>query len=222
MYFQKYLAGATRATGAAQFSATFANGLLVPRTIVLPHQGTASAQAEIATFKNAAVAPVVFNEADTLPATVYPQVAAAWTLGPVKLNAVTVDGVENVSIEPGVGLVTDGRDSDIYPTLAAVGEISPSVTLRGAHIDITSTLTEDGAYYTAAQVKIWARKKAEGGTFVVDGTPEHVLFTLGKCRVEPIGIAGNPKGIDLRLTPWYTAGGSPVSPITVNTAIAIT
>jgi hypothetical protein len=75
----------------------------------------------------------------------------------------------------------------------------------------------DGAYYTASQVKVYARKKAEGGTFVADGTAGHMSFTMGKCRVEP-SDAG-PGLINIKITPWSTPGS--VAPLAINTAVAI-
>lgn len=220
MYFQRYAAGASRATAAA-FSATFANGLVVPRTLEFPHQAAATAGLEVFPYKSGSTGAVVYNEADTIP-TAYPELTTSFTKGPLKLNGTEVDGLDRVTIEPGVEVITEGRDSDLEPTFAAVSRIMPVLTANGAHIDITSTLTEDGAYYAASQVVFYARKRSEGGTFVADGTAEHIKFTFGKCRVEVLGVSGNPKSVSLRITPWRTPGVSAVAPLAVNTTSAIT
>ena len=93
--------------------------------------------------------------------------------------------------------------------------------VKTPHIDQLATLTVDGAFYTASQVTLYGRKRDEGtGTYVADGTAEHLKFTLGKCRIDPTGISGNPKEIGMVITPWDTPGG--VAPIAFSTASAIT
>lgn len=220
-FFQKYAAGAARAATGA-FSAVFANGILVPRTIELPSGGTASMQVEVMPFKSGSTAPVVFDESAAIPAGVYPELVRGYTLGPLKLSGTAWEGVERVTIEPGIELVMERRDSDIYPTVVAVARIVPVITAQGAHLDLTSTLTEDGKYYAASSVVLYARKRDEGATFVADGTAEHIKWTLGKCRVNPIGASGNPKALSVRIVPWYTPGAGAVSPLAVSTASAIT
>jgi hypothetical protein len=224
MYWQKYAEAGTREILASgtHISATIPNGLLVPRGITLPHQGNAEVSAELLARQLGAVAPLTWNEAANLDAGVYPATSVLWTLGKVMLNAVQVEGVKSASIDLGIGAYTEGSDSDIYPTVTGIERIQPSVRLSSVHPDITATLTEDGVAYAATQVVLYARKRAEGGSFVADVTPEHIKFTLGKCRVECVGVAGSPKTIDVLITPWYTAGVSPVSPIAINTASAIT
>lgn len=219
VYFQRYAAGGLRSSSNAH-ETTIANGLMVLRSLELAHQETAVISAEVFAIKSGSDAPLVYDEAASLP-TAYPSTAVAWTLGEVDLNGTTLDGVSSVSVDFGVRELVEGRDSDIYPTFASVARVQPSITIRTAHVDLTSVLTEDGTSYAAAEVVITARKRAEGGTFVADGTAEHVSLTLGKCRVDVGGIEGDPKGMTLTLRPYYTAGASPVLPLTIDTTAAI-
>jgi len=222
MYWQKYAQGGTRAGAGNHISTTIKNGILVPRTIEMPHQGNATLSAEAVARQESTDGPLTFNEADDLPSGVYPATSVLWGLGPVDFNSVTIDGLKNASIDFGIGLLVEGGDNDIYPTFVSVQRIQPVITLSGVHADVLSTLTEDGVYYTAEQITFYAKKRAEGGTFVADGTAEHIKFTLGKCRADWMSVAADPKTIDIRLTPWYTAGASPKSPMAINTASAIT
>lgn len=219
-YWQKGQKGAARASGGAHLSATLPNGILVPRSIELPHRGSAVVQAEAILWQEGATAPVGFDEAASLPA-IYPEVAALWTLGPWKVGANAIEGIQQVSIDTGIQVVTDAGDSDVYPTYAYIERTQPSIRITARHIDVTSFVTEDGVY-SASGVVGYAKKRAEGSSFVADGTAEHIKFTMGKCRVSWEGIGGKPAQVTLRLTPWYTAGVSPVLPITINTASAIT
>lgn len=222
LYKQKMKQGGTReAIGSGvHLSWTIANGILVLRSIELPHQGQARATAEVIARKSGATAPVVFSATDTLPAA-SPSVDVEWTLGKVVLNATTIDGLEMASIDFGVDVAVDTKDSDVYPTFVGVRRIQPSIVLAGVHADQLSTLTVDGASYSASQVVLYAKKLAAGGTHVADATAEHVKFTLGKCRVDWTEVAGDPARINMRITPWYTVAGA-VSPIAINTASAIT
>lgn len=224
MYFQKMAQGGTReaADGSLHISVTVANGLMVLRSVSLPHQGTGTVSGEIIARKSGATDPLTFDEAADLDDGVYPATDVVHTLGPVDFNGTTIDGLQNAEIDFGIALETAAADSDVYPTFVGIRKIQPSITLSGVHADVLATLTEHGVYYIAEQITLYAKKRDEGGTFVADGTAEHIKFTLGKSRVDWEGITGDPKSINMRITPWYTAGGSPVAPIAINTASAIT
>jgi len=224
MYFQKLLEGGTReaANAGCHISTTIENGIMVPRTIVLPHQGQARVTAEIVGRKVGDVDPIVFSETADLPAAIYPSVSAVHTLGKVDLDGTPLDRVQNVAIETGILLAVESSDGDRYPTKVSIAAIRPVVTVVCTKPEITATLTEDGLGYAAEKVIIYARHRAEGGTVVADATATHVKFTLGKCRADWTRIDGSPKAMALTLTPWYTAGAEPVSPLAINTASAIT
>lgn len=219
-YFQAYAQGATRSASGAM-TVTVANGVLVLRQLELSHQQPAMLSAELIARQDGATAPLAVATSQSLPA-VYPATSVLWTLGKVDFNGTQIEGVESVSVDFGVDVLAEGSDSDVYPTFVAVRKVQPKITIRGAHVDVLATLTVDGAQYTAGQIVLYARKRSEGGTFVADGTAEHVSLTLGKCRVDWNSVDGDPKKIDLTLSPYYTAGGSPTLPITINTATAIT
>jgi len=223
MYFDRYVAGGTRGTASQATSVTFGTGRMVLRTLELMHRGAGGTiSCDVHGYSATGVSPIAFNEADTVPAAAYPSVSVAWNLGKIVFNAEVMVGAERASIDFGVGIFSEARDGDVYPSVLSIQRIQPTITITGAEIDDTSWLTESGVNYTATQVVFYGRKKSEGGTFVADGTAEHIKFTLGKCRVDPISIEGDPKSLTLRITPWYTAAGTPVSPIAINTASAIT
>ena len=219
-FLQSMAQGGTRSTGSA-IKLTIGNGILALSSLELSHQAPAVLSAEVTARKDGVTAPLAVATGETLPATVYPATSVIWSLGKVVFNGTEIDGLESVSIEFGIEVEAEAADGDVYPTFAMVRQIRPTITLKGVHVDLLSTLSVDGAFYTASQVVIYARKRAEGGTYVADATAEHVSFTLGKCRVDPGSIDGDPKSISLTLSPYYTAGGSPVLPITINTATAI-
>lgn len=223
-YFQKYQPGGTRASGGVHHKTTIGDGLLVPRTLGLPHRGIGSIQADIVTISaDGDTSPIVFDETASLPGSVYPQVDASFTLGKIMFDAQEVVGINNLTVNFGITQAVESSDSDIYPTLVYIVTIQPTITITGKHLDLTSLITEEGKEYSADQIVFYARKRDEGGSFVADGTAEHIKFTLGKCRVDPTNLGGSPSAdIGYTLTPWDTPGGSPVHPMTIDTASQIT
>jgi hypothetical protein len=221
-YFDRYVPGGTRGVAGQALSCTVASGLMTLVSLELAHRGTATVTGQFHGCSATGVAPIAWNEADSVPAAAYPAVSAAWTLGKIMFNSEVLVGAQRVGVDFGVGIISEARDSDIYPSVISIQRIQPIITIVGAEIEDTSWLTEDGIGYAASQVIFYARKKAEYGTFTANETAEHIKFTLGKCRIGIGGIEGDPKQITVRVTPWYTAGVSPVAPISINTASAIT
>lgn len=218
LYRRRMAQGGTRMSGSVHHKTTIANGLAVLRRISARHQEPATVEVELYPRQNSSTAPLAYDEASALP-THDAGPDAIWTLGKIVLNATTVEGLESWDLDAGVNVLCEGKDSDIYPTFCSIRSIQPSLRFRSRHVDLTTTLTEDGAYYTATQVVLYLRKRAEGGTFVADGTEEHIKFTLGKCRVEVVGVEGDPTAIDVLVTPWATIGS--VDPIAYDTTAAI-
>lgn len=220
MSFRKYDQGGTRvAVGTAEhWTATVTNGILVPRTLSASHQGSATLTYELFPFETTSDAPVTYAETDTLDS-VTPTVDEVHTVGKVDISGTQFQGVKSFSLDFGINVVTEGGDSDVYPTFAYISSISPRISLVVDHIDDTATLTEDG-FYDATGTIVYLRKRAEGGTFVADGTAEHIKITVGKCRLEAGAISGDPKSMAVTITPWDTPGGT--APIAINTASAIT
>jgi len=222
IYWQQRKLGGTYKGGATDHHTVVGDGILVPRSISLSHMGRGTVTCElIAVSSNGILNPVTFSETATLPASQYPAVTQVHSLGKVDLNGTPILGVTDCTIDFGIQTIVEVADSNAYPTFVSIQSIAPSITVSGKHIDFTTTLTEAGLYM-ASGMKIFAVKRSEGGTVVADGTAEHISFTMGKCRAEPVSIGGDPANIGMKITPWYTNAGSPTSEITIATAVAIT
>lgn len=223
LFFRSRAAGGSNAAGNAgtHVSCTIAAGMLVPRRISARSGGNASMDVEVFGSNSSGTDPFAYSNSANLPGNT-PGVAQVWTIGKVVLNSTVLDGLESIDVDFGVGVGIEARDSDVFPSFVYVTGQRPTIRVKGVHIDqlAGAAITADGFYYTAAQVVFYFRARAEGGTFVADGTASHIKFTLGKCRVDPIGIEGDPKNVDLLITPWLDTGG-PTNPIAVNTASAI-
>lgn len=215
MYQQAMTAGATRA-GTGGISYTFTEGMIVPESLSCSHQGEAVASGTIHNYGTVTRASSV-----TLP-TIYPSVSPIYTLGKVVLNATTIQP-QNVNINFGVDVAKYSSGSSIYTEFVGARSFSPSITVDTLDSTVAGTIGLTGAYYTAAQVVIYFRKRSEGGSFVADGTAEHIKLTLGKARVSINSEGGStPQSTSFVISPWYTAGVSPTYPILVATTSAIT
>lgn len=220
MSFRKYDQGGTRvAVGTAEhFTTTVENGILIPKTLSASHQGPATLSYELVAFESGGTAPITWDEAATLDS-VNPTVDLIHTVGKVDLSGTQLSGVRSISVDFGLSVTAEGGDSDVYPTITYIVVASPKIQIVADHIDFTSTLTEDGLYDATGSV-IYFRKRDEGGTFVADGTAEHIKLTLGKCRWNPGELSGDPKTLNITVEPWDTPGGT--AQLAINTASAIT
>jgi|GEM_PF-2929211 len=219
-YWQKVAEGGTRMAynGSEHISATIANGLLVPRNISVDHQGVAVLSAEALARKAGATAPLTFSETADLPNT-DPDADVEWGMGPLDLNGTAFEGLRDVGVDFGIQAMAEGGDGDIFPTLTYIDAITPAITATGLHADILNVLTEEGKYYAAETVDLSFRKRSEGGSYVADGTEQHIKLLFGKCRVDWTELADGTLAV--RLTPWRTAGDTPVAPIAIDTTAAI-
>jgi len=228
LYFQKAKEGGTREAqdASVHHKTTIANGFLVPRTLSCQHQGLASLSFDVhAVSSDGATAPIAWAETADYPASIYPALTAVYGMGLVDLNGTPLDGKLNVSIDFGIPVSRLAADGNVYSTViyaAGSGRIQPSITVTSRSIDLTSTLTEAGLYL-ASGVEVYFRHLTQGGTFVADGTATHIKVGMSKCRCDPVSVGSGPeKQMGVRLTPIYTASGTPTYPMTISTASAIT
>lgn len=202
------------------------NGIMVPRRISARSNGNASIDVEVTARQQTTTAPVTYSAAATLPGNT-PGVSEVWTVGPVEINGTVLSGIQSIDLDFGVSILAERGDSDVYPTFVTVRSIRPTLRVRTNHIDAISTVTDgtntlapDGSFLSE-NVVVYFRQRAQGGTFTADGTAQHVKVSTGLARVEYQSIDGDPKTIDILITPWLDTGG-PTNPITVSTASAIT
>jgi len=224
VYFQKMTQGGTRDAAAAgtHISTNAANGILVPQVLSLSHQEVARLTASVVTRKSGAVDPIATDTAANLPTGVFPSVDTNYTLGKLVLDSVEVKGLQSLEYNFGINLDVVGGSSEIYPTHVSISAISPSISFEAQDVnDIMAELTVEGKFYNATEVNFYAKKRTEGGSFVDNATAEHIAFSLGKCRVEWQTVGNDPKTISGQIIPWETNSGSPVLPVTIDTAAVI-
>lgn len=222
LYAQKIAEGAIRTAGANHDSWNFKEGLLYPTSLSCDHQGDARLQYDCHATWDGTNNPVVIAANVALPTA--PPDAERYTLGAVTLGGILFTQQVGITLNFGLKCNTEGADSDIWDTFAWIEEVQPTITLSGIDkkwFDATMVpLT--GLALTHANTKIYLRKRAAGGTFVADGTAEHVKFTLaGMATVEDgwQGTGGGKGTVTLKLDTQYDGTNLP---LVINPASTIT
>ncbi len=221
-YAQKWLKGGMRTPGSSHLTYTLTEGLLVPRSLSVQHQQDATLGYEALITWDGSNDPIVLAATAAVPAA--STAKELFSLGGITLGSIAIPAAQSLEIDFGITAEQYGADSDVWPTLAAISEIKPTLTLKG----LDATLVKSagipllGKVATHADTTIYLRKRAAGGTFVADATAEHIKLTAaGLVTVENVFEAsGNSPGtVDLKMTCEFDGTNAP---ITVDAASAIT
>ena len=217
-YAQKRAAGSTRASGSVHRSYNFSDGILVPTRLTANHQSDAEITYEAFTVSpDGTTDPLTVTNNAALPGTIADN--GRFTLGPITLGGTALTGFESVDIEFNVDVPLDGSDSDLYDTLASIENIDPVITIRGLDELTVDTITKAGLAVTHANSEIYLRKRDNSGTYVADGTAEHVKFTFDGIAVLDESLSGQPRvGPSIRINTRYDGTNSPIT-VTTDTAI---
>ncbi len=224
MYDQKHAEGGTRTSGSNHRIYTINEGLVVPRRLTCEHQGDALLDYEVLATYDGTNDPVVITDASAVPTITD---AERFTLGSISLHdgttAYSIPQVRRLELDFGIAAETVGADSDLWDTSCRIVEIQPVLRLTGLDIEwLKSTVIPlIGRNITHASTTIYLRKRAAGGTFVANGTAEHLKFTAaGLATIDGLDGSGNAlKEVSLTLPMRFDGTNNP---LTINTASAIT
>jgi len=221
LYDRLHLDGGSRAGGSTNRSFEFLNGILIPRTLSVDHQGNGSISYELtSTSVDGSTSPLTISEAVALPA--LPDVDDRYTLGPLTIGGVAIDSVKSFSLDFGLQVVPEGGDSTIFPTFVSIRAGVPTLTWSGI----------DATWFSAAKVPLlglagtnantiqYLRKRSPGGTFVADVTAEHISIAAnGIATVSTLsGQTNSPKTVSIQLRTNQDPSNSPVL---ISTEVAI-
>lgn len=225
VYAQKNTEGGTRASGGNHRKWTINEGIVIPRRLTVEHQGDAVIDYDVLATYDGSNEPVVISESQTLPSVTD---AERFTIGGLTLTdtdggTYTLTQMKRLEIDFGVQAETVGADSDIWDTSSRIVEIQPSIKISGIdsqwwHANVVP-LT--GRNIRHSGTKIYLRKRAEGGTFVPDGTAEHLKFTAAGMAVTE-GFDGQGNQLDENTIYFPLKFDGTNNPIVINTASQIT
>ncbi len=229
LYAQKHAAGGTRAGVASHKSWTIAaqptaDGMVIPRRLSVQHGGDATLDMEIIATcgtDDDTVHPVVIGEGVSLPTVTD---AERYALGPVTLGSVALDSITGFELDFGLSVEALGSDGKLYPKFISVVQARPTFTLRGLNpqwVKDSGAIPMLGKALEHADTKLYLRKRSDGGTFVADGTAQHIKITAAGLAYSSEIFNAATGAAETALTIMCKHDGTN-NPIVINTASAIT
>lgn len=218
MWLQKVSNLGIRASGSTHWKLSFADGLVVPRTLDAPSLD------ELAKISYEGFA--ISTDGTTHPVTVAgsaallgtPSADEGFVPGYVDVNGTDINGVQSINIDFGIEVRVYRGDGEAYPTFVAIMTRKPVINFTTNDVTALTTIGAAGAAVSASDITVFLRKVSEGAVRVAAATTEHISFTVDEGRVEVGEISGNPYAVPVKITPTYD-GSNAI--IVVNTATAI-
>ena len=219
-WFQKMAEGGVRASGASHLKLTVNEGILVPITIRAGMDEPASIDLEATCSYDGSNDPIVIADSQSLSGS--PAVGELFTVGPVKINGTTLEGIQDATIDLGIQVLAQRGDGQVWPTYVAIMSRRPSIRVRTTDVVSLDTFGLSGAAQGATDSVVYFRKVSEGGTRVADGTAEHISLTIdeGHISVEDVTAGQDGPGMsEVLVTPTYD---ETAAILVISTATAIT
>jgi hypothetical protein len=220
LLFKKVTYGSTREAAASTVHKRIrlTTGMLYWTQIQASQNQTAKATCRIAVGYDGTNIPMIEAGGVALTGTAATQ--QHFTLGPASINSQAFRGLTEIMVESGIEIYSEAADGEIYPTFLAVKTIDPSITLSGPDLDQISDLDFEGS--ASGTVLAYLRKKLANQQNVLNGTAQHILFTIGtgQAVLESVRAGGNDGAVSsVKITAIST--NEVTLPITVATTSTI-
>lgn len=221
LFAQAKQEGAARTTGSTHRKYNIREGLIIPTSLTVDHQGDVIINYQVLATTDDTNDPIIETDSVALPTGIVDD--ERFTIGPITLESVLIPQVKSLNIEFGVQARAEGSDSDKHPTFAVIDSIQPVININGVDAEWlkAANIPRNGLAITHANTSIFLRKRAQGGTFVADGTAEHIKFTGdGIAHVSQSFGASSPNDGEVSITiPLHNDGTN--DPLLIVTASAI-
>jgi hypothetical protein len=140
-----------------------------------------------------------------------------YTMGPVFINGVLIDGAEYSGIDFNLEYEEHQSHGDEFPTYIGIYRYRPVYTIRARASDYFATYGSRGT--TLSSCIMYLRQKLASGINVADATPQHLKLTSSTGTIKARNISG-PKGlVELTVEPYQSAPDTAPVVITANVAI---
>lgn len=199
------------------------NSLILHWTqIKLPHNGIGEASFIVTANYDGTNDPFVYTGsvalAGNLTATEY------FGTGPWSINGTLVNGIQDVTIDSGIQLISEGGESEEFDTFVAIETGNPSVTLTTKTPTNWGTLGLRGTALNGSTGLVgYARKYAANGSKVANGTASHIKFQGLLGSAIPIDANGEKTAtFSETLKCELVAASDSVLPLLITTGSAIT
>lgn len=211
-WLKKRLEYGTFESGSVHKTLTINKGAVIPGTIqAAVGQAASMAMKAVALFDDTNL-PIVVGDNVALEA--LPTVKELYTVGPIEIEGVTMEGVVNVTIEPGIKEQTLCAAGSPFPEYLSVDDLIPTFSLQVLDLDLLTSANIIGQAMTQA-AKVYLQKLDPDNP----STPldEYIEFTMaaGDLYIENIGSSDKNKAPTLKLEARDDGTNSPV---TIDTA----
>lgn len=224
LYARQHDDGGTRKGDGFHKKYQIRKGLIVPTTLSCDHQGDALVSHDAFIIFDGTNDPIELFESQNL-STLALADDERFGLGSLVINSVSYSGVKSIEVAFGVNVVTESADGDIWPTFCSIRNIKPIVTWRGVSVQWlkdTGGIPLTGGTGAHANTTQYFRKRSAGGTFVANGTAQHVKLTMdGIVYIDPALDASGDEPAECTMIMVCQYDGSNL-PIVINPASTIT
>ncbi len=218
-YFKKRAFAGVTATGAVHLRMRLTKGMLCPKSVEAS-QGKDPAKIAYDLYPvstDGITAPLEISTGQAIPDEGL--VSELFTVGPVGLNASTLQAVQSVKWDFGMDLEHVASDGHAYATYAGINSRRPKCSIEGLDLTALDTFGLDGLALTS--FKTYLRKIAQNSTRVAEGTAQHIKLSGTTGMLLPRGAKGShgkPLSGEWNICPGYDGASAIVA---ISTASAI-
>ena len=220
-YLQKHLEHGTRDTGSNHTKYSMTRGLIYP--VQITASGAEPAEMDVVALASydGANEPMIETVGQALPSGVVDN--EQFVLGSVTLESLALTSMQSMEISIGLVPIPRFEGGDIWPTFIGYETTEPTIIFRGldpAWLG-SGVIPRKGKIITHGNTAIYLKKRdlANPGTFVADGTAEHIKITI--AGLATIESAFDGSGSAAAETVLAVRGKGP-GPLVITRASAIT
>jgi len=218
-FFATLSADGGRASTGTQFAV--ANGLLIPVSLVVPHDGPGTITSRvIGRSSDGATVPIAVSTGQSLPAYAAHN---EYSAGPCEYNGTAIDKVQRVQVDFNIRVEVLQGDGDIYSDTVVRMSAQPMITISTLDVAIANAIGIGGVRQGETDSDIYLRKWDVAGNRVATGSAVHIKLSIqgNNSLIYPAAVRASQHaigGVDVIYSPIFD-GTNPV--ITVATTSAI-
>ena len=215
LFCQKGLDGGTRAGALSHLKLECKAGIVIPMTASVGVDETPGTVAfAIHAMDDLTNDPFIFTAAQSLAGT--PDPDERFWAGPVKLNNVAVNGVQGITVNFAWSLRKRRAAGAINPTHISIESRLSQISIVTDDAALIATYNEPVAIASSTLAYF---RKGDVGTRVIDGTAEHIKFTVAEGVIVSRGVSGANQAGAIDIIPQYDGSNELIA---IDAASAIT
>ena len=164
-----------------------ATGAMYWEEIGAVHGQDATMTARIVPIYNGTNNP--FVPAGSLALAGTPAAASFYTLGPVAINAATLNGVKSWRLNLGLQVLEESSGGDVYTTFCGIGQRAPVLEITSLEVGAWASYGLNGTAVSSLAFSL--RKKSADGGNIADGTTGHIVFSASYGKIDVINTSGS-------------------------------